>query len=136
MFKLPCMVSFEYLHSSVWPWKGKTSGTSHRDGEPFVEKGPIGALQRLKTDHAWQFKYEVWVRKIKTKNIGKYQRYQRFTQLNGTKRENFRRMESTGKSKKYLLVFSNAEVGREFNLKQNGSRIMNFSKFWEAVRRF
>ena len=38
-------------------------------------------------------------------------------------------MESTGKSKKYLLVFSNAEVGKEFNLKQNGSRIMNFSTF-------
>ena len=71
IFKLPCMVSFESLHDSVWPWKRKTSGTSHRDSEPFVEKGPIGAMQRLKTDHAWQFKHVVWVRKIKTKKYYK-----------------------------------------------------------------
>ena len=71
MFKLPCMISFESLHGSVWPWKGNTSGTSNRDGEPFVEKGPIGALQRLKTDHAWLFKHEVCVRKIKTKKYCK-----------------------------------------------------------------
>ena len=50
MFKQPCMISFESLHGSVWPWKGDTSGTSYRDGEPFVEKGPIRAMQILKTD--------------------------------------------------------------------------------------
>ena len=93
MFKKPCMASFESLHGSDWPWKRKTSGTSHRDSEPFVEKEPIGALQRLKTSHAWLFKHRVWVRKVKTKNIEKYQR---FTRLNGKKRENFGRMKSTG----------------------------------------
>ena len=71
MFKQPCMDSFGSLHGSVWPWKRKTSGTSHRDGEPFVEKGPIGAMQRLKTNDAWQFKHEVWVRKVKTQKYCK-----------------------------------------------------------------
>ena len=52
MFEKPCMACFESLHGSDWPRKRKTSGTSHRDSEPFVEKGPIGALQRLKTSHA------------------------------------------------------------------------------------
>ena len=71
MVKLPCMGSFEPLHGSVWPWKRKTSGTSHRDSEPFVEKGSIGAMQRLKTTHAWQFKHELWVRKVKIKKYCK-----------------------------------------------------------------
>ena len=136
MFKLPCIVSFESLHGSDWPLFNKRFTVTVGCTWCCPLSRLNGVMQRLKTHHAWQFKHVVWVRKIKTKNIGKYQRYQRFTQLNGTKRENFRRMESTGKSKKYLLVFSNAEVGREFNLKQNGSRIMNFSTFWEAVRRF
>ena len=87
------MASFKSLHGSHWPWKRKTSGTSHRDSEPFVEKGPIGALLRLKTSHTWPFKHRVWVIKVKTKNIEKYQR---FTRLNGGKREKFGRIKSTG----------------------------------------
>jgi len=71
MFEEPCMACFQSLHGSDWPWKRKTSGTSHRDSEPFVGKGPIGALQRLKTSHAWLFKHRVWVRKVKRKNYWK-----------------------------------------------------------------
>ena len=74
------------------PWKRNTSGTSHRGSEPFVEKGPIGALQGLKTSHAWLLKHRVWVRKVKTKNIEKYQR---LTRLNGKKKEKFERIKST-----------------------------------------
>ena len=93
MFKKPCMASFASLPGSDRPWKRKTSGTSYRDSEPFVEKGPIGALQRPKTSHAWLSKHRVWVRNVKTKKSWKYQR---FTRLNGTKREKFGRMKSTG----------------------------------------
>ena len=93
MFKLPCMVSLEALHGSDWPWKRNTSGTSHRDNEPFVGKGPIGALQWPKTSQACQFKHEVCVRKIKTK---KYYKIPEIYPVKTRKGENLGRMKSTG----------------------------------------
>ena len=93
MFKLPCMVSFESLHGSYWPFSNKRFTVTVGCTWCVPLSRPNRAMQRLKTNHAWQFKHEVWVRKIKTKNIAKYQR---FTRLNGRKREKFGKMKSTG----------------------------------------
>ena len=50
-------------------------------------------MQSLQTNHAWQFKHEVWVRKIKTK---KYYKIPEIYPVKTRKGENLGRMKSTG----------------------------------------
>jgi len=71
MFGLPCIVSFESLHGSDWPLSNKRFTVTVGCTWCFPLSRPNGVMQRLKTNHAWQFKHVVWVRKIKTKKYCK-----------------------------------------------------------------
>ena len=71
MFKLPCMGSFESLHGSDWPLFNKRFTVTVGCTWCLPLSRPNRAMQRLKTNHAWQFKHEVWVRKVKIKKYCK-----------------------------------------------------------------
>jgi len=71
MFKKPCMASFESLQGSYWSLFNKRFTVTVGCTWCFPLSRPNGVMQRLKTNHAWQFKHVVWVRKIKTKKYCK-----------------------------------------------------------------
>ena len=71
IFKLPCMVSFEPLQGSDWSLSNKRFTVTVGCTWCAPLSRPNRAMQRLKTNDAWQFKHEVWVRKIKTKKYCK-----------------------------------------------------------------
>ena len=71
MFEKPCMASFESLQGSYWPLSNKRFTVTVGCTWCFPLSRPIGAMQRLKTSHAWLFKHRVWVRKVKTKKYWK-----------------------------------------------------------------
>ena len=93
MFKLPCMVSFEPLHGSVWPWKRKHQVHPTVTMNLLLKRGQSESCRdsKLTMHGSLNMKYES--DKWKQKNIAKYQR---FTRLNGPKREKLTRMKSTG----------------------------------------
>ena len=69
IFEKPCMASFESLQGSYWPLSNKRFTVTVGCTWCFPLSRPIGAMQRLKTSHAWLFKYRVWVRKVKNKKL-------------------------------------------------------------------
>ena len=94
MFKLPCMVSFESLHDSDWPLFNKRFTVTVGCTWCFLFQGQREPCRgsKLTMHGSLNMKYES--DKWKHKNIAKYQR---FTRLNGPKREKLGRMKSTGK---------------------------------------